>query len=127
MNLKTWPKTREKILVHRNNSRDDTDVEIRRLKTIFKIIMTMLKDKGKDGHAKRTVKGPQKKNRNYFLKNKQMQILQLKNVSREKFTWVQMENIKREKKKKISELEGKSIKTIQTNIERSNEQSVSDV
>lgn len=126
MNLKTWPKTREKILVHRNNSRDDTDVEIRRLKTIFKIIMTMLKDKGKDGHAKRTVKGPQKKNRNYFLKNKQMQILQLKNVSREKFTWVQMENIKREKKK-ISELEGKSIKTIQTNIERSNEQSVSDV
>lgn len=100
MNLKTWPKTREKILVHRNNSRDDTDVEIRRLKTIFKIIMTMLKDKGKDGHAKRTVKGPQKKNRNYFLKNKQMQILQLKNVSREKFTWVQMENIKREKKKK---------------------------
>jgi len=87
----------------------------------------MLKDKGKDGHAKRTVKGPQKKNRNYFLKNKQMQILQLKNVSREKFTWVQMENIKREKKKKISELEGKSIKTIQTNIERSNEQSVSDV
>ena len=36
-----------------------------------------------------------------------------------------MENIKR--KKKISELEGKSIKTIQTNIERSNEQSISDV
>ena len=35
MNLKTWPKTREEILVHRNNSRDDTDVEIRRLKTIF--------------------------------------------------------------------------------------------
>ena len=44
MNLKTWPKTREEISVHRNNSRDVTDVEIRRLKTIFKTIMTMLKD-----------------------------------------------------------------------------------
>lgn len=44
MNLKTWPKTREEVPVHRNNSRDVTDVEIRRLKSIFKIIMTMLKD-----------------------------------------------------------------------------------
>ena len=126
MNLKTWPKTREKILVHRNNSRDDTDVEIRRLKTIFKIIMTMLKDKGKDGHAKRTVKGPQKKNRNYFLKNKQMQILQLK-MSQGKNSPEYKWKTSKGEKKKISELEGKSIKTIQTNIERSNEQSVSDV
>lgn len=86
----------------------------------------MLKDKGKDGHAKRTVKGPQKKNRNYFLKNKQMQILQLK-MSQGKNSPEYKWKTSKGEKKKISELEGKSIKTIQTNIERSNEQSVSDV
>lgn len=102
MNLKTWPKTREKILVHRNNSRDDTDVEIRRLKTIFKIIMTMLKDKGKDGHAKRTVKGPQKKNRNYFLKNKQMQILQLKMSQGKNSPEYKWKTSKGEKKKSVN-------------------------